>query len=281
MNKYFFKGHTASIINHSFQTMLVLYLVLLLLEQIKTGFVSNYLNLNYLLVIVIILGILDVFSEHNFIVKKPNKFDYGFIVALGILGFGIIKYKTIELGFLSWIISIIAGILIILLSFLILSEDEKESKRENKTSAYDNFKKHNKNTYYALLIAVPIFVLLLISIILNFFTSLSFFESLRIVFGSVFVLFLPGLIISYIFFPKTKSFDSDKTNDEKDGKSQGIDWIERIALSFALSISVIPLVVFYLNLVGVKINTLNVFFIVLGVMLISAVILVIIRMRKR
>jgi hypothetical protein len=38
----------------------------------------------------------------------------------------IIKYKTAELGWLSWVISLIAGVLIVLLSMLVL-EEENES----------------------------------------------------------------------------------------------------------------------------------------------------------
>ena len=121
------KGHSASIINHAFQILLVTYLLLLLIEQIWTGIVSVYFNLNYLLIIVIVSGILDVFSEHPKKEKENvNKKDYVFVIILGLAGFFIIKLKTSTLGWLSWLISIIAGILIILLSFLVLEEDEDE-----------------------------------------------------------------------------------------------------------------------------------------------------------
>jgi len=67
-------------------------------------------------------------------------------------------------------------------------------------------------------------------------------DALRLVFGTIFVLFLPGFAWSYVFFNK----------DE-------IDWIERIALSFGLSIALVPLTVFWLNyLFKVKINLMNV-----------------------
>ncbi len=128
-NKNLIKGHYASLVNHLFQTLLVTYLVLLLLEQIWQGLVSVYLNLNYLLIAVILTGIIDVFSEH----PKPKnqdkeitKKDYIFISFLGLAGFIIIKFKTSELNWLSWLISIIAGILIVLLSLLVLEEDESE-----------------------------------------------------------------------------------------------------------------------------------------------------------
>jgi predicted membrane channel-forming protein YqfA (hemolysin III family) len=125
--KSIIKGNTASIINHAFQILLVTYLILLLVEQIWTGVVSIYLNLNFLLIAVIVAGVLDVFSEHSpLIQKKPTKFDYLFIFALGILGFAIIKIKTSDLQWLSWLISSIAGILIILLSILVLEEENDD-----------------------------------------------------------------------------------------------------------------------------------------------------------
>ncbi len=124
--KPLFKDHNASLINHIFQILLVTYLVLLLIEQVWTGLVSTYLNLNYLLVFVIFSGILDVFSEHSPRKREEIKTrDYWFIAVLGVLGFVIIKYKTAALGWLSWVISIIAGILIILLSLLVLEEDDE------------------------------------------------------------------------------------------------------------------------------------------------------------
>lgn len=80
--------------------------------------------------------------------------------------------------------------------------------------------------------------LILISLIVSIW--LPPVQSFRIVFGSVYVLFLPGLALSFVFFNKKE-----------------IDFIERIALSFALSIAVVPLLVFYLNLLGMKINLVN------------------------
>jgi uncharacterized membrane protein len=59
--------------------------------------------------------------------------------------------------------------------------------------------------------------------------------------GAVYVLLVPGLALSFALFAR-----------------RAIDWIERVALSFALSIAVVPLVAFYLNLIGVKIATISV-----------------------
>gem|GEM_PF-5970069 len=62
-------------------------------------------------------------------------------------------------------------------------------------------------------------------------------DTLRIVFGSLSLLFIPGYWISRALFA-----------DEE------LDILELIALSFAFSISVIPLLVFYLNLMGLPIT---------------------------
>jgi uncharacterized membrane protein len=115
---------------------------------------------------------------------------------------------------------------------------------------------------------ILIMILIAVSVIAFFFTK-NLIYSFRIVFGSVFVLFLPGFILSYIFFPKTRKFE-EKTKDSK-----AVDLIERLVLSFALSIAIVPLAVFYLNLIGLKINALNIFFTILGICFIGLIILVI------
>jgi len=53
------------------------------------------------------------------------------------------------------------------------------------------------------------------------------------------------------------------------GEKGSVDWIERIALSFALSIAIVPLAVFYLNLIGLKISATSSFLVVLGVVLVG------------
>ncbi len=149
MAKEIFKGNWAIAINRVFVGFLIIYLVLLLLDQMFDGGVNYYLNLNQVLIFVIILGILDVFSEHYKVNDKyglkgfsltrvlnegkeqVSKRDYYLVYGLGVLGFAIIKWKTFKLGWLSWAIAIIAGILIVLLSILILEEDEDEEGLEN------------------------------------------------------------------------------------------------------------------------------------------------------
>ncbi len=77
-------------------------------------------------------------------------------------------------------------------------------------------------------------------------------EIIKIVIGSIFVLFIPGYFVSLIFI-----------------KRGAVDIIERVALSFALSIAVVPLLAFYLNLLGVKITRLSIIIEILAIVLIS------------
>ena len=69
----------------------------------------------------------------------------------------------------------------------------------------------------------------------------------RIILGSTFVLFIPGFAWTFALFKKNE-----------------IDIIERIALSFGLSIALVPLVIFYLNyFLHIKITALNSFAVIL------------------
>ena len=75
----------------------------------------------------------------------------------------------------------------------------------------------------------------------------------RIIFGSIFVLFVPGFAWSYVFFNRGK-----------------IDSIERLALSFGLSIALVPLTVFWFNWVfHVSITLVNTWLIVCGITLVA------------
>lgn len=110
------------------------------------------------------------------------------------------------------------------------------------------------NKLNSTLIYITVFVSIITLGIILFPIENSFYNILRIIFGSIFILFLPGYFITLSFF-----------------KTQEIDQLERFALSFAFSISVIPLLTFYLNLIGVKISDLNVFFIALWVIVFNLI----------
>lgn len=116
-------------LNHEFlSTLLVTFLLLLLVETIWEGSVSAFMNINYLLIIVIVSGAISVLTRKEEKAEKVNltKKDYLYIGTLGIAGTLIIWYKIKDIGKLAYLISIVAGVLIILLSLLIFEEDEKD-----------------------------------------------------------------------------------------------------------------------------------------------------------
>jgi uncharacterized membrane protein len=78
-------------------------------------------------------------------------------------------------------------------------------------------------------------------------------DVLRLIFGGIFALFAPGLAWSYVFFARKQ-----------------IDGIERLALSFGLSIALVPLAVFWLNwLFDMKITLLSTSLTVTGLIIIA------------
>jgi len=71
---------------------------------------------------------------------------------------------------------------------------------------------------------------------------------IRIVVGLVFVLFVPGYAFIAALFPEAGQAPStDDSEEALDRNQSGIDGIERVALSFGLSIALVPLVGLVLN----------------------------------
>jgi len=137
---YLFQEFKKSV-NSIFSWSLIFYLVLLLIEEFKDtefvkeaflfeeSFLKGFLaeRMNWLLGWVILTGIFSVFwgeQQEKLTKEKITKKDYLFILGLGLLGAYLIFYKTKELGWLSYVISIISGLLIILLSIIILNEED-------------------------------------------------------------------------------------------------------------------------------------------------------------
>ncbi|WP_049980127.1 DUF1616 domain-containing protein [Halolamina rubra] len=74
---------------------------------------------------------------------------------------------------------------------------------------------------------------------------------LRVVFGLPFVLFVPGYAFIAALFPEAGTFepsaDGEEAREDAVDDREGIDGIERVALSFGLSIAVVPLIGLVLN----------------------------------
>jgi len=108
---------TSDIARDIFEVFSIFYLILLLINQIKIGFVSDFLNLNYILIIVVLSGIVSLYKIN---IETTNR-DYFFIVILAIIGAITIFYKTSIFGnFKAFIFALLSFIFIILVLFFLL-----------------------------------------------------------------------------------------------------------------------------------------------------------------
>lgn len=104
-------------------------------------------------------------------------------------------------------------------------------------------------------------------------SRLSWLHMPRMIIGSIVVLGLPGYWITRWSFPVTENEKMMDPTDEKNTKVSDdeevhtIDGLERFVLSIALSISAVPLILFYVNFLGVPLSIWSVFFTICGVTL--------------
>jgi len=123
-------------ITSTFQMLLFVFLLTLLVHEFKPLYVEHYISLNNFLVIVIIIGVLAVIFEP----EKPSqqeqpeeltKKDYVFIAIAGIAGAVIVWYKIKDIGWVSYLIGAMSGVLIITLSILMIEESGEEDTIED------------------------------------------------------------------------------------------------------------------------------------------------------
>lgn len=118
-------------IQELFIVSLVTYLIFYLIDVLLDSFVSKQFNMNIVLWIVIISGMLSVFlnphPENSAVpnIKKTVTVPMVvWIVTLGVVAAGVVMLKTRSLGRLGYMIAGISGALVVLLSFVLLFEDE-------------------------------------------------------------------------------------------------------------------------------------------------------------
>ncbi len=132
-----FLGWGLELVQVLFPMLLITFLLLILVDTIFKGSVSYYINLNYLLIILIVVGIAAVLTATNKVESAKGERltakSIFMIICAGIGGAAIIWYKTQEIGWLSYVISALSGGLIVLLSMLIWRGDEGE-KNEGQNS---------------------------------------------------------------------------------------------------------------------------------------------------
>ncbi len=122
--------------------------------------------------------------------------------------------------------------------------------------------------------------LIAVSLILSM--KFTLLESFQVVFGTIFVLFIPGLVWSYVFY--TSADSSADTNADVDADrtlKNKLSWTERIILSFGLSAVMSPLFAFLLSKVGIKITALTCFVEIMILIVAGLAILIITKIKKK
>ncbi len=114
------------VFNYTFQILLFLFLITLLIQQFYPIEIESRININWFMFSVIIIGALSILfpqkpeEEKEF--KKLTKKDLVLIMGMGILGGIIIFLKLKELGWIGYLISILGGSIVVLLSWLLINE---------------------------------------------------------------------------------------------------------------------------------------------------------------
>jgi hypothetical protein len=133
-------GWCLDLIQVLFPVFLLTYMVLILVETLFRGSVSSYLDLNYVLMIVTILGIASIItapaSSHNQKLEQLNNKNKLLIACAGIGSAAIIWYKTQQIGTIAYLISILGGGLVVFLSIFIWQGDSgrKTEEQDNQNS---------------------------------------------------------------------------------------------------------------------------------------------------
>lgn len=128
------------IIHTTFQIILILFLLTLLVQQFNPDLIDKHININYFLIAVLVFGILTILTKkkryslervNEFVdeAEKPTFNFYLFVIFMGAVGTFLIWYKlkTMDIGYAAYLISGLGGILIIYLSILGLDEDTNDN----------------------------------------------------------------------------------------------------------------------------------------------------------
>jgi hypothetical protein len=115
------------VISYAFQTLLFLFLLTLLVQQFFPIEVNSRININWFMIAVIVIGAMSIIfpPDKEFRREKESNWkDYLLIIILGIVGGALIWIKLQSLGWISYVISVLGGLIILFLSWLIINEKE-------------------------------------------------------------------------------------------------------------------------------------------------------------
>jgi hypothetical protein len=124
------KNSNYLILDQVFQNILIIYLVLILVEQLLPEQYNIHINLNYILIIYLILGIcLLILKKCNCKCRENVKYnviiDLLYIYILSLFGGIIILNKTVKFGILGYLITIAVVSIIFFYSYLMIKHEDK------------------------------------------------------------------------------------------------------------------------------------------------------------
>jgi magnesium-transporting ATPase (P-type) len=132
-NRYY--QATVTFIRYLFLPVLGVYLLLLLIDAIFPDSISRYVNLDYLLIPAIFTGIIAVLTgfkkERSPEERRMVKGDIIPVICFGIIGAVIVWYQTRDAGWLTYVISPVSGMIIVLLTMVIWQNPEEENGEDN------------------------------------------------------------------------------------------------------------------------------------------------------
>lgn len=119
------------IIKELFKVSLISYFTFYLINDLAPGFVSRYFNLNIILVIVVISGIVTILGGKEEEVKKEKQrtqiYDYVLILIAGLITTILIFIGIKDMGKMAYLVSIVAGGIVIIVSILLFNEPTKDN----------------------------------------------------------------------------------------------------------------------------------------------------------
>lgn len=119
-----------------FEISIFLFFIFYLVETLIHGFISNYFNINILVDIAIISGILmvlfiEAYQSEN-IINTFNKKDLIIVIIVSVISSVILYFKLKEIGKLAIIISAVAGIMMFLFSIQLSCQSSSSESFDNK-----------------------------------------------------------------------------------------------------------------------------------------------------
>jgi len=124
-NKSIYLNIIKDLIREIFKMSLISFFIFLFIENFNEGFITNYLDINIFLISTIISGILYLIikQEDDNVEKYSFKIrDYILVIICCIVGSSIIFYNIKEIGKLSYLISVITGIIMFLIFVLLFNK---------------------------------------------------------------------------------------------------------------------------------------------------------------